>query len=394
MSKARNGRKGLAAQGARFSNAFVNTHGTPPSHATLLTSLYQETYQVGFQRDPSQSPDLAVPKGVVMLQELLYANGYQTVAVTDGGYMSAEYGFDRGFLDYFDQGYGIEKGAQRLIEALGRRLLAKEPIFAFLHSYEIHSPYTPPEKYRTLFGHFESDLEPLNENLIPIQSSALEHLQPSDLEFLKARYDGGIRYTDDTLRKLFGRLKELGFLENCLVIVTADHGEEFGDHGGLLHRETLYEELIRVPLILWGKGIDSGRVDEFLVSSVDVVPTVLKHLGLKANLPLAGIDLLSPEDREQDRPVYSQYGRHRYSIRTQRWKLIYTSAQNTEELYDLRNDPQEKINLAASEEARVMNLRRRLHLWKSKCPRLDLKRHPVRPKAELVERLKSLGYVN
>ena len=133
---------------------------------------------------------------------------------------------------------------------------------------------------------------------------------------------------------------------------------ESGDHGGLLHRQTLYQELLRVPLILWGKGVDSGRVDEYLVSSVDVVPTVLGRLGLKSNLPVAGIDLLSPQDRDQNRPVYSQYGRHRYSIRTQRWKLIYTPAQNTEELYDLHNDPQEKVNLAASEEARAVNLRR------------------------------------
>ena len=384
----------LAARGVRFSNAFVNTHGTPPSHTTLLTSLYQETHGVGFQSDPSQPPDEAVPQGVVMLQELLYANGYQTVAVTDGGYMSAEYGFGRGFQDYFDEGYGIEKAARRLSEALRRRLSTKEPIFAFLHTYEIHSPYTPPEEYRTMFGRFESDLDLSNENLIPIQSSALEHLQPGDLEFLKARYDGGIRYTDDTLRKLFARLEELGFMENCLVIVTSDHGEEFGDHGGLLHREMLYEELLKVPLIIWGRGVDAGRVDErSLVSSIDVVPTVLARLDLKAKLPLAGIDLLSPEDREKDRPVYSQYGQHRYSIRTRRWKLIETPAEDALELYDLRNDPQEKVNLAGSEEVRALNLRRRLHLWKKECPRLDLTRRPVRPTAELVERLKSLGYV-
>jgi arylsulfatase A-like enzyme len=383
----------LAAQGTLFSNAFVNTHGTPSSHTTILTSLYQETHRLGYRIDSPDPLDLAVPSGVVMLQEILYGQGYQTVAVTDNGYMASEYGFDRGFQDYEDEGNGVAEGTKKLLDSIGRRMRGGGPIFAFYHTYEIHSPYVPPPEYQRIYGDFESELVLSNENLIRIQDSAMEHLSPGDLELLIARYDGEIRYTDDTLRQMFAELETLGFLENCLVIITSDHGEEFGDHGGLLHRDTLYEELLRVPLILWGQGVVKGTTDERLVSSVDIVPTVLGLLRLRVELPLAGIDLLSEREQALDRPIYAQYGNHRFAIRTQRWKLIESPLVGRLELYDLEQDPEERTNLASEEKRIAEDLRRRLQQWQQSCPRLELQQRSVKPPAELVERLRALGYV-
>lgn len=386
----------LAGGGTRFSRAFVNTHGTPPSHTTMLTSLYQETHQVGFQTDLSGAVNNAVPDGVVMLQELLQARGYQTVAVTDGGYMSADFGFARGFDDYFDKGEGIENGSRAMLERIRRRLEQAGPIFAFLHTYEVHSPYAPPDRYRDLFGVFESDLLPASETLVPIQENAFEHLAAADFEFLKARYDAEIRYTDDVLRDFFAGLRDIGFLDNCLVVVTSDHGEEFGDHGGLLHRATLYDELLRVPLIVRGPGVAGGVVDERLVSTVDIIPTILGRLGLAADLPLGGVDLLAPDNAGtgEQRPVFSQYAGLYYSIRTPRWKLIETPHDGAVQLYDLLADPKEQHDVAPEQQAVVGELRQSLHDWRTSCPQLELTRRPVTPTADLVKRLRSLGYVN
>ena len=210
---------------------------------------------------------LDVPASLTMVQQALADRGYTTIGVTENGYVSASLGFDRGFTNFFDGAVGMKGGISKLMELLAKYSESDDPIFAFYHTYEIHSPYTPPEEYQTIFGQFESDFVPTNDNLKDFTDRASE-LSDADLAFLNAMYDGGIRYADDLLRQFFASLEEIGFLDQCLVIITSDHGEEFGDHGGLLHKRTLYDELLRVPLILVGEGVSVGKVDERMASSV------------------------------------------------------------------------------------------------------------------------------
>jgi arylsulfatase A-like enzyme len=384
----------LAARGIRFPLAFVNTHGTPPSHTTMLTSLYQETHRVGIPEETGDPPDLRLPEGVAALQDILDDAGWTTVAVTGGGYMGGEFGFSRGFDIFDDTPRTVEQGTERLIVALRQPLEDRRPVFALFHTYEVHSPYRSPEAYQGLFGPDTCAVEPDAEALVPIQADAKDRLTPQDFDCLAALYDRGIRHTDDVLRVLFRDLDEIGFLDDALVVITADHGEEFGDHGGLLHRGSLFEELIHVPLIVWGAGVPGGKVDPSLASTIDIAPTILAWAGIDPPRSMEGRDLLRPPPGDRPERVFSQYGTQLYSVRTPRWKLIAGGRWAHPMLFDLERDPDERHNVAAAEPDTVDRLIEELTRWRTDRPRVDVE--PA-PGAELQpatrEQLEALGYL-
>ena len=157
-----------------------------------------------------------------------------------------------------------------------------------LHTYEIHHPYDPPERYRSSFGDFGKAIDSKRFREVRKDSSVLSQ---DELDALIGLYDGEIRYTDDALRSMFGELRAMGFLDNCLVVITSDHGEEFGEHGHLDHLGLLYDELLHIPLILVGDSVPRGKVDERLVSTVDVLPTILGYVRIEVQHSLEGRDL-------------------------------------------------------------------------------------------------------
>jgi arylsulfatase A-like enzyme len=383
--------KELAARGTLFRNAFCNTHGTTPSHATMLSSLYQETHRIEYRAAEGENKQEAVPTRVVLLPELLKAEGYITLGVTDGGQMARAYGFDRGFVEFDDAGGGVEGGSTKLLEMVRRNLPSEAPLFAFLHTYSVHSPYLPPTPYRTMFGEFPHSIEPTSEALFPVANTAWRDLKPGDLDFLRAQYDGGIRFADDTLRRLFDALRAAGFLEQAVVAVTADHGEEFGEHGGLLHRAHLYDELMRIPLILAGPGVPQGQVEEGMAGLVDLAPTLLSRAGIVPRVRVEGRDLLDPAFRGE--VLFSQYGNLRYAVRTRQWKYILTTKPEGEELYDLQADPGEKANLAAKEPAKARRYCQALEEWRKARPGLSAPAPKVALTPEHEKQLRALGYI-
>jgi arylsulfatase A-like enzyme len=386
----------LASRGTRFSKAFANTHGTPPSHTTLLSSLYQESHRVGIPRNPSEAALQSVPNGVAMVQEILSDNGWHTLAVTGGGYMSADFGFARGFDSYNDRARKVDRAEKILVDALRRTLVDDRPVFAFLHTYQVHSPYAPPERFLNLFGEHSSTLEPTSEALIEIQGRAAEILSRGDFDFLEALYDGEIRFTDEILGKLLDSLDEIGFLGNTVIIVTADHGEEFGEHGGVLHGGKLFDELLHVPLIITGRGIRRGFVDPSLVSLIDIAPTVLSLAGLAVPATMEGRNLL---DRPTTRPwndqrVFAQYGDRLYCVRTPRWKLIEGPDVGAIRLFDLRGDSSEQRDARLQYPELAEQLTAELDAWRAGRQRPDLgERDEVQYSQETTEDLRALGYV-
>lgn len=386
----------LASRGTRFSKAFVNTHGTPPSHTTLLSSLYQETHRVDLGGGNGHLKDHRIPEEVELVQEILQREGWHTVAVTGGGYMSAEFGFDRGFDDFFGRARRVDEEAEKLLEALGGQTGEPRPIFALFHTYEVHSPYAPPAGFERLFGEYSGEIEPTNEALTAIQGKASKVLKNSDFDYLEALYDGGIRYTDQILGDLFSALEETGFLDNAVVIITADHGEEFGEHGGVLHGGKLYEELLHVPLIVFGTGVEQGVVDPGMVSLVDVAPTILSAAGLPIPERMEGRDLLGdpPPAAWPERRIFAQYGSQLYCVRTPRWKLIYRPAGERAQLFDLRHDPSERRNLVRKSPEMAAKLLAEIEAWRRARRRLDLTHRPQNElSADKLEELRALGYV-
>ncbi len=385
----------LAAEGTRFSHATVNTHGTPPSHTTMFSSLYQETHRVGMEALSHSDKAPLIPAEIELLPEILSREGWTTVGVTGGAWMSSAYGFSRGFDHFSGQSEDAAEGTALFFDTITTALASEQPVFAFFHTYEVHSPYLPPEGYDDLFGKFPSKLRPTWASLKRFAHTAKKDLNDSDLDFLVSQYDGGIRYADDCLRDLFGRLAEIGFLDNAVVLISADHGEEFGDHGGLLHRDTLFDELVRVPFILWGRNVPAGVVDPDLVSTVDIAPTLLAAAGVSPPATMEGRNV-----REQsttawgDQRVFAQYGTRNYSVRTPRFKLI-RSHNNQLWLFDLEGDPKETRNLASTRPELAAELDAELEAWRQGRPRLGeaaVSSTEIDPTTE--EQLRTLGYID
>ena len=384
-----------AAAGIRFANAFVNTHGTPPSHTTMLSSLSQESHRVGIAGAEDGEAGLRVPDAVELVQEILLRDGWATVGVTGGGYLEGRFGFARGFASFTDRARDVGQGADMLVEAVAQAVPSGRPVFGFFHTYQVHAPYVPPDGYRGLFGEDGCTVEPTAEALVPIQATAFQHLTQDDFDCLAALYDAEIRYTDDTLRSLLDRLAATGFLDRAVVIVTADHGEEFGDHGGLLHRGSLFDELLHVPLIVWGSGVPRGVVADNLVSTLDLAPTVLAAAGLPQPPLMAGRNLLSlPAPDPSTERVFAQYGSQFYGIRTHRWKLIAGGTWANPMLFDLAADPHERINVARRHPDVSGELLTELAAWRQRQPQLELSAGPAGELPEsTVQQLRELGYL-
>lgn len=374
----------ISTQGILYKNCFVNTHGTFSSHSTILTGLYQASLycqQIGI--------DFKVNDKAPMLQEYLKKNGYFTIGVTDGGLLSKAYGFQRGFDIYDDNGEGIINGTKKVINYL-KKNENKKPFFVFYHTYDIHSPYNPPAPYDKAFGEFKSNINPTNDALLKYAHTAWRDLKKEDFHFLKARYDGSIKYVDDNLLKFFKTLDKIGFFENYLLILTSDHGEEFGEHGGLLHRDFLYEELIHIPLIISGTKIPKSKKVNFLCNHTDIMPTILKFLRIEKPNYLQGEDLLNLKPRKF---IFSQYENRRYSLRTNRWKFILNS-NGKFELYDLLKDEFERKNLSDKNEKFCIFLKNEIKKILANIPNFctkDLEKANLTE--EDIEKLKSLGYI-
>jgi len=348
----------LAAAGVRFARAYSPTSWTLPSHATLLSGLSQERHQVVLANDRARDGSLSLPAA-------LSEQGFQTVGFYTGPFLHPTYGFAQGFDEYIScqgektetlRGYAALKQSHHdhtngtLLEKfeLWAKERSREPFFAFVHLWDVHYDYTPPEPYASMFDPDyagELDGSAIASDGFPLDAA------PRDVDHLLALYDGEIRYTDETIARVLAALRREQLLDDTLVIVTADHGDEFLDHGGKGHQHTLYDELIHVPLIIWAPGrLPSGRVIETPVALEDIAPTVLGLLGVSADRQFDGrslVPLIEGRDGGPPRPVLSvlyhpiELRILSASIRDDRRKVLFTRRGQRWEEFDLALDPGE-----------------------------------------------------
>jgi arylsulfatase A-like enzyme len=298
-----------------------------------------------------------------------------------------------------------------LEEFLDRQRDPARPFFLFAYYWDPHYDYIPPPPYDEMF--VDDECETIEVTEYEATSRVHAGIRPGQLRFVISQYDGEIRWTDESVGKLFRLLKERGLWEDTAVIVTSDHGEEFFDHGEKGHKHNLYAETVRVPLIIkYPRGRPRGR-DTRLVSLVDLFPTILDLAGVASSVPHQGQTLLGPAG-DPERAIYYELlsiffyprpGKRGMTKRVEEWfavrrgdyKLITVPGKRRIELYDVRRDPQEKLDLAASESARVQELLETLDRWQSRTQELSLdptggEEADLDPEAR--ERLRSLGYLD
>lgn len=276
----------LATRGILFERAISQIPGTLPSHMSIFTGLYPAEHQV-------YPPESILSPAIETLPEAFRRSGYRTGGFTDGGYMDGRYGFARGFETFEDIIADADKSAEYIFgrgaEFL-RGLKKGEPFFLFLHTYQVHDPYRPPPGYAARFwsGPPPPAFDPTGQNLSEV-NLGLRTITPEAARYFEALYDADIRATDDALRRLFAHLRDLGLLDDTVILITSDHGEEFLEHGKVVH-EQIYDECLHVPLLVLAPGAAPRRVRS-LVELVDIAPTLYELAGIAPRTRPSGTSL-------------------------------------------------------------------------------------------------------
>ncbi len=404
----------LAEDGVRFATAYAPMPTTLPSHASLFTGRLPR--------------ELGVPKnGIALapefetLAEILQSAGYRTAAFVSSFVLDRVFGLASGFEVYDDrfprgackrddrvwEGFTIDSGFCRRGDATRERAQAwlrengylyarrdaegeRAPYFLWIHLVDAHDPYDPPPAQRALF---------------PPQGD-----RPSELARQIAAHDGEVRFADDQLGALLDTIERAGRLDDTLVIATSDHGEGLMDHGWMHHGAMIYEEAVRIPLVVrWPARLARGRTVEAPVQLADLFPTVLELVGLPAPEgllagqslagALEGRDTLDPSrpilvqrrlyesEREPGIPTRGE----KLGVRMGNLKYIEARVEKTYELFDLTADPGELHNVFRARRAEAAPLAAALNAFRSR-PAAPL--GPVPPSSEMQRRLEALGYVH
>ena len=361
----------LAAEGVRFETAHAQNVVTLPSHANILTGRYPLDHGV---RDNS---GFRLPPGVETLATLLKQQGYRTGAFVSAFPLDSRFGLDRGF-DVYDDRLGDpetrtafvmqERPGARTVEA-AQRWLAQQgsaPTFTWVHIYEPHFPYVPPEPFASRFA--------------------------------TSPYHGEVAYSDAILRPLLEPLLREGANGRTIVALTGDHGEGLGEHGEKTHGIFAYETTLRVPLILYSPRLFGPATVRDRVRHIDLLPTLLDALAMKPPAGLPGRSLLSLAEGRGTAPAEPAYFEALSASLNRGWAPLvglvrdrYKLIELPEpELYDLDADPRELTNLAAKEPLVLDQVRSALTRMRA------ADRGPARGEesAETRERLRSLGYAS
>lgn len=408
----------LSRDSAVFLNTFASSPWTLPSHVSMMTSLNCVNHRV-YHTD--QRVDPAIPT----LADILRNQGHITGAATGGGFVSGLYGFSKGFDAYHVRGHVVARDAANTAARFAVEWIERHKdrdFFLFLHTYQIHNPYDSPAPYNTLFldktaSFTRIDMSPLRFN----HENRFKPIPEATRQNIISLYDGEIRYTDEMLiRPVIQKLKALGLYDNTMIIVTSDHGEEFFEHGSWLHTHSLYNETIKVPLVI--KFFDSahaGRRIHRYARLIDIMPTVLDALGLKVRgrgmdgkslLPiLEGKTRGTPERVFLSELAANVMGKHipeKKAVNLNHRKLIlnapfreedlayfWTPPPPTErtEVFDLEKDPQELMNRAAQDPKITEALLERLN--EENRQRRDFASSKTKMSEELRKELRALGYI-
>jgi arylsulfatase A-like enzyme len=387
----------LAAEGVLFENAFTTSPWTLPAHGSLLTGLYPRHHGARTGRH-------GMRRGVPTLGEILSGKGFATAAIVNSYFVSRPYGFARGFQDFvFHREYATGKEPSEVIDTALTWLSKKrsDPFFLFLHDYDVHSDYGARPEYEELFARpYEGRITGSTQQLLQFIREPFD-LDARDVEHLIDLYAAGIRQKDEELTRLIEHLRTSGQLESTLIIVTSDHGEEFLEHGGVLHARTQYDEVIRIPLILSGPGVPRGRRIVEPVSINDVLPTTLTLLGLSWDGAVDGTDASQlwrkePDETARNRILFGEADQHNEkpdimrSVRYAQYKLIHNRLTRRSALYDLHADPHERHDVSDTHPEMTRRLMKELRRFES-APLLGDPLPPVDEETKL--RLEELGYL-
>lgn len=392
----------LAESAVVFERARSQSACTFPSVNSLLTSRHPARFfHQGYQH-------YGIPPEVSSIAELLGAKGYATFATSASAVVRATPsrhnkvgGFQRGF-DVFDESCLSKPAACINRQAFAFLASAREPFVAYLHYMDPHAPYTPPRQHRRRWARrVPADLAPdiANGETRRVEKTVFKLKRPdlvpaNVVRHLMDLYDEEIAYFDGQLGALFDWLEHRGLLDDTIVVLAADHGEEFLEHDSFAHCRTLYDTETHVPLVMWIPGVRATRIAT-PVANLDVVPTVFDYLGAEPSSDFEGESLrplIEGRDAGTKRVVHSLQSNLR-SADDGRFKLIYDIGDGRREAYDLIADAGEKNDIAARPREELAGLERQLHDWIRENEQALAEQHGKGYGKRIEQSLRALGYL-
>ncbi|MBW2274620.1 MAG: sulfatase [Deltaproteobacteria bacterium] len=387
-----------ARGGALFERALATSSWTLPSFASIYTGLYPRQHGAGDRLDQEEWGVTGLDPELPVLAEILSEAGYVTGALANNPFLHEKFGVARGFADYrWHLGTNevirrADKTVDLALEWVDAR--AGAPFFLLVHFFDPHMDYDPPVGHRGRFtGSYRGKLP------FPVTDAAKIKLgwiplDDADRAYVTGSYDEEVAFTDEQLGRLLQGLEERGLMGEALVILTSDHGEELFERGSFEHGHSKYQELLHVPLVIWGEDVKPGRIDT-PVSIVDLFPSVLEAAGLPVPEGGVGISLLpaaTGRGRPPERPILADgtlHGRRKHALIRWPWKAVAVPAQEETLLFNLEEDPGEQRNLADRHPER---LRAMLAEFEAISPPRSREGPAAEIDAGVREQLEALGY--
>jgi len=373
----------LANSGFKFTNAISVASWTVPSSMTWFTGVYPSEHRMTnkFSVYNEKVQKLANLKelspDIVTLADILRENGYATGGFTGNAGVSSGFGYEQGFDVYFDEKGKFGSMDRSIPEALKWiKQNRDKKFFLFLHGYDIHGQNTPDGGFDYRFVDKDYDGKFIGSTLEQesLREEGLERgqltLREADVRFWRAVYDEKIQRTDAKFKHFLEEFTKLGLAENTLFVLTSDHGTELYEHRRFDHGYSLYQEQVRVPLIIKLPGQTDGKAITDRISSIDLMPTILNLLDVQvsetARQQQRGTSLVPAMRGERvQRDMFSETDYREYTFKRSiltpdGWKLIYTLETKGRELFDLKTDPGELKDLSAIEKPRAAELEAKL----------------------------------
>lgn len=403
----------LASAGVLFGNCISQSSWTKPSTASILTGLgpnvhgLTEPYSVSEITAEGFMPTRALSPDVVTIAEALKLGGYQTAGFVANVNAWPVFGVSQGF-DHYD--YAYPRAGHALVHRLGDWLRGsdpKKPFFAFMLFFDVHHAYDPPYAFYESLSRDENQVSVFDYPsyragtnfpfLYSIRSRPdPDKIQPGQLEQWVDLYDGAVRTVDHAVEEVVEELVAQHLDHNTAILVVADHGDSLGEHNRSGHGNSLYQELVHVPLVMYLPGIRGGQVVDRLVRSIDIYPTVCEYCGVPVDAHVQGRSLLSmlkgKEKSSGATIALSSMGNNRNAIQDGRWKLVRYGKM---ELFDLESDPGETRDLSTRQPVEFDTWRMKL----AEAVREDEElKQTYRASSSILDRneleqLKSLGYI-
>ncbi len=367
---------------------FTKSQSSGPYTQASFPGILTSSYYLEYVKEEKANHRLSNKR--VLVSEPLKSNGIVTAAFHSNAYLWAYFGWNRGWDKFYDSSEDEVTDEVPYIKAsalndkvanwlsLQKDRLRERHFFLWLHYMDVHEPYVPERKYIDIV---DSSINLTVNEMMGLFKNVILKRDVSDqntVDILKKLYLAHVREMDDATKEFFDILEKMGILKNSVVIIGSDHGDEFNEHGGLSHDGKMYKELIDVPLIIYDPSMEKGQVCDMVVSNIDIPPTIVHLFGLEPAEAFEGHSLL-PLENYPDKGVYGQaidkHGRTEkgatkgvFFYRDGDLKIIYREKENSWELYNLKEDPEELNNIfdtSTAAESMMKKLMPKISRWKN-----------------------------